>query len=199
MASNKKLKAKIIQEIADLIQKNGIDDTDLKVVYEKYKEDVARSTFYRWAKSLSEKPTRRNINRVRKNYSDRKRKTKLDDHLPIIPSNATIATVGVKTFDFVLEMSKLYKDVELARGKSVKIDEEGNEKVINPKLLLETVKSRRGLIDTRINAQTLLLDMNRLARIHNFIFELVAELAPQVFPEMVRRIEQFEQENGLKI
>jgi hypothetical protein len=87
----------------------------------------------------------------------------------------------------------------LARQRAVKVNENGNEKAINTKLLLDTVRTRKGLINTRISAHTLLLDMNRLARIHNFIFELVAELALQVFPEMVRRLEQFEQENGIKI
>jgi hypothetical protein len=47
MALDKKLKAKIIQELADLIQKNGIDDVELKSIYEKYKHDVSRTTFYR--------------------------------------------------------------------------------------------------------------------------------------------------------
>ncbi len=209
MALKKEIKAGVIRRINECLYKSKDGRVGLPALQKECSE-VPKSTFYRWVKKCQETPPSDVINSTKKEILKRAKKRsprtsiktaekKMRNALPMTPAAATVASVGIETLDFMFEMNSLYEDVKLVREKAIKINNEGQEEVRNPKLLLDTIKVRKGLMDTLINSQRLLLDMNRMASIHNLILDTIAREAPEVFKLVVAKLEELDAEMGYSL
>ena len=189
MSLDKALKAQVIKQIIKCLYDNSQGRSGLPTL-QKSTSQVSKTTFYRWVNECLKNPPKKVVKQTEAEIlklaqrrsprtSAKTAKKKLQKVFPITLCPETIASVGIDTLDFMFEMERLYSDVYLIRNRAVKINESGEEKVLNPKLLIDSIRARKGLLDTLINAQHLLMDMNRLARTHNMILDTVAQEAPR--------------------
>ena len=205
---DKRLKARLIKDIQECIWSTETGEPDTSLIHLKYSQ-VPKSTRYRFIRSCLNNPPKEVIEQTKLDVQKQVKKRnprllpktglkKVKDELGFMPTAATISVIGIEKFNFQWEIHKLLNDSDLVRSKAIKANEDGSEKVINPKLLLQTIAIKKGLLDSQLNLQKALLDMDRTISIMTMILDTVADLAPEVFAIILGKLETLEAQLGAK-
>jgi hypothetical protein len=112
-------------------------------------------------------------------------------HLPAAPSPAYIAKHGVdelERLDIFVELNKLFHDANLMRTAAIRVDTNGQEKVINPRTFDKSISRRLEILATTLSTQRELWDLQRMETFYNTIIETIAGAAPEVAKEIQKRL-----------
>lgn len=123
-------------------------------------------------------------------------------HLPAAPSPHYIAKngeVGMQTIDFLAEYHSLRSDAMLLREHSVKVDENGKEKIKIPAFFAKSADMRLSFLETAIKATREVWDLRMMQNFYDQILRAVAEESPEVAQRITERLAKLNGELGMTI
>lgn len=187
-------KPEVMRAIAEHLSIHGTNNyADLFAKFPK----VSRATFFRWIKEAkddfenvaSEHGTLALQLAQKRIRSDTEltplaTQEKLKAQLPAIPSPAIVAGLppgAVKqTFNFIAFFYEILADIALLRSAAVKVDADGNQKLVNPMLLDKVVGKKRDMMDTYIRSQEFLFGLEQMEELFRVVIDEIGKVSPEV-------------------
>lgn len=208
MAVSKELKEQAKKDIFDLLEKYGRDG-DLPGLYLKYKDDIPKSTFYRWIRDVhaSGAPVQKALRKAKKRVAKKARKKgikeKADivvevagevvDALPVVPDAEDIAGVGLTEMSRKLAfcMTELERIIEYSKN--------AEGKIRNAKMMMQAIEGLRRTIDSTTRLMEMLWDIRRTEQFHKAIFNRLRERDPEFVELVLADLKQINADWGIQI
>jgi hypothetical protein len=115
------------------------------------------------------------------------------------PSPNIVAEKGeavMVQFDFLREINNLYSDALMLRDYATTKDAAGAERIKNPVFFTAALNQRKNIIQTGIQAQQEVFDLNRIQEMLDAMFQAVLEEAPEAAAKVMGRWEQLNNRFG---
>jgi len=178
-----KLKIKDVEKDILKALKSYTDTTHLEL-YESYMvradagefQPIHKATWFRWVAQLRG-------GRVKAALTARR----VGKHLPVAPPPAYIDQYpgkSVRSLDILGRMDELYEDAKKLRNYS--LSEEG--KVKSPKFLAESIKIRRDLLESALEAVKEVYNLERMEEFYRVIQEEIMAESPEVGARIIDRL-----------
>lgn len=208
MAVPKPLKQKIQSEINDLLVKYGRDH-DFGPVYKKYANEVAKSTFYWWVKSINDsgipaqKAIRTAKKRAKRKAVRKKAVTKkalkkvvvaeVIEVLPALPDSTD--TVGCSLIEMGQKLNTCMEEME-ALMKHSKNDKGG---IRNTRLLLQATEGLRRTIDSAAKLRESIWDVRRAELFMTALLNRLRHRDPEFIELVLGDIKQVNKDWGISV
>ncbi len=208
MAASKELKEQAQKEISALLEKYG-KDGDFGTLYKKYSDEVPKSTFYRWVRSISasgvpaQKALRKAKKRVVRKAKKKNIKTKPElslvvsqevvEVLPMVPDASDIAGVSLTEMSRKLSwcMSELERIIEYSKSKDGSIR--------NAKMMMQAIEGIRRTIDSTTRLMEMLWDIRRTEQFHTAIFNRLKARDPEFVELILADLKQINADWGIQL
>lgn len=122
--------------------------------------------------------------------------------LPAAPSPAAIARSGeqaMQAIDFAAEVHALYADTMMLRAHSVRLEEDGTERIKNPVLFERQIARRTALIDTTIKTLQELWDLRTMQGFYETIIDEIGKESPDAQRRILERLRVLNANTGMTI
>jgi hypothetical protein len=206
-------KPEVMRAIAEHLSIHGTSNyADLFAKFPK----VSRATFFRWIKEakdafedvasehgtlalqLAQKRIRSSVE-----LSPEVTEQKLKAQLPVAPSPAIIAALPPgavqQTFNFIAFFYEILADIALLRSAAVKVDEHGNQKLVNPMLLDKVVGKKRDMMDTYIRSQEFLFGLEQMEDLFRVVIDEIGKVSPEVQQAIMVRMRATNDTHGFNM
>jgi hypothetical protein len=130
----------------------------------------------------------------------------VSEHLPATPSPNYISKTGergLKQFDMILEIKKLYGDAEMLRAYAVKKtkDEEGNETELikNPVAFDKSIARRANLLETSIRAVQEIWNLRTMQEFYEVVVQEIGRADQETQKRILTRLAVLNSKTGMSL
>lgn len=153
--------------------------------------------------SIKKFPTTQRGSKFAKNL-DPEVRDEIVDSLPAAPSPAFIARhgdEGLRTIDFVAEITSLYMDAKMLRAYSMRKDLDGNpiEVIGNPATFDKSIGRRAQLLETAIHAVQEVWDLRMMQNFYELIIEEIGRESPDCQQRIMLRLQALNNRHGMTL
>lgn len=207
------LRAEAIAAIQAHMAANGAKDW--RPLWERYEaQGVNKPTFWNWIREAKEEAAASPTLAAAKNALQTVvtgREDQLPEgvaaHLPATPSPAFISKAGpagLKQFDMVLEIHKLYADAEMLRNYAVKKtrDEATGaevEQIKNPIAFDKSIARRANLLETSIRAVQEIWNLRTMQQFYEVVVQEIGKADPETQRRILQRLAELNQRTGMNM
>jgi len=165
--------------------------------------DVPKATLWRWIKEVrakaSDSPSRQKLQAAKKKIRDVVDEVRTaGGSLPAMPSPAYIAAAGAEGLDTLRYMGcihQLYEDALLLRAYALNAD----GKIRIPAFFERSIRLRRDILQTGLDAQQEVYDLQKMQEMQNAIIEAVGEASPEIQKKVIDRLRRLDRERGITV
>jgi hypothetical protein len=125
---------------------------------------------------------------------------KIKAHLPTAPSPAVVAAAPadcISSFNFFAFFNKIISDLELARGSTVKKNEDGTERVLNPAMLDRNLGRRLQALETYLHSIETVYNLERIRELYELIIDEVGKADPDIQRAVLVRLRELDNKRGI--